>query len=108
MDPTTRIECAIRKDGNLITMNINTSQVSLLPNGDYNLIHQYDSELVGFNTKNAKLIQLKTWLDTTFPTSAGLPTRSDEMVGAAARIFQSASKDDLKALVEWLSDPTDN
>lgn len=108
MDPTSRIEGAIRKDGDKITMNINTGQVTQLTNGDYNLIHQYDSELVSLKTKNAKLIQLKTWLDTTFPISAGLPTRSDEMVGAAARIFQSACKDDLIKLVEWLSDPTDN
>lgn len=108
MEPLNRIKNAIRKDGDQITMNINVNQVSQLPNGDYNLIHQYDSEYVGLKTKNAKIHQLKTWVDTTFPTSAGLPTRSDEMVGAAARIFHSASKDDLIKLVEWLADTRDN
>jgi hypothetical protein len=108
MEPTNRIENAVRKDGDQITMNISVGQVSQLPNGDYYLVHRYDAEIIGLKTKNAKIRQLKTWVDTTFPTSAGLPTRSDEMVGAAARIFESASKDDLIKLVEWLADTRDN
>lgn len=108
MEPVNRIENAIRKDGDQITMNINVNQVSQLPNGDYNLIHQYDSEFVGQKIQNAKIRQLKTWVDTTFLIAAGLPTRSDEMVGAAARIFESTSKDDFIKLVEWLADTRDN
>jgi hypothetical protein len=108
MAQSNRIENAVRKEGDHISFKFSICQVTQLTNGDYNLTHRYDPKIVGLNTKNAKIHQLKTWLDTTFPISAGLPTRSDEMVGAAARIFDSSCKDDFIKLVQWLADTRDN
>lgn len=105
MSGKTSIMNAVRKEGSKVNINLDLDG---FPNGDYDLYHKYDPELVGKRVKEAKLAQLDLWLSVTLPSSVGLPTESEEMIGSAARIFKSENKEDLIKLVKWLSDTKDN
>ena len=98
---------SINKDGEYITLKIPLNAV----NGDYNVIHAYDPKLHEECVKESKRLQLLRWLETTFPMCDQFPQGEEydkKPIGAAIRIFNSSSKDDLLSLIQWLNDPVDN
>ena len=102
-----KISDALRKEGAQVTMNI--GDVSNLMNGDYDLVHKYEPEIAALRIKQAKMEQLATWLNNTFPRFGAAPAvASTDIIGSAARIFNSGQKEDFMRLVEWLNDPADN
>ena len=91
----------IRKDDNNISFNLN-----LKTNGNYNIIHQYDSNYVGLQVKNAKLKQLKTWMNATF--TYGKPPNGENNINKAYQLYDSKYKDLMIELLDWLDDVRDN
>ena len=90
----------IRKDGDKIISNLDLSKMKA--NGDYYVIHSYDSSKV----MKAKLNQLDMWLNQTF--NYGEPPKADDNINKAFRLFNSEKKQDFKDIIAWLLDPRDN
>jgi ribosomal silencing factor RsfS len=91
----------IRKDGDKIISNLDLSKMK--SNGDYYVIHAYDSSKV----MRAKLNQLDTWLKHTFQYG-NEPPKADDNINKAFKIWNSENKKNILDLIDWLKDPKDN
>ena len=97
-------QSVIRKDGDNISFP--NGFPDLQTNGDYHVIHAYDEQLTSSRVMNAKVRQLHTWLNFTFPQAT--PPQGDNNVNKAAAIYTSDQRENIIDLVNWILDPIDN
>lgn len=103
---TTHVKGAVRKDDTKVTFNFSNGQLG--PNGDYDLVHKYDPEMLGRHTKQQKLNQAIMWVNHTFPCECP-PSSNVDPINRFARIFQQVDNlEDLIEALNWLNDPKDN
>lgn len=97
-------QSVIRKEGDNISFP--NGFPDLQTNGDYHVIHAYDEQLSSSRVMDAKIQQLNTWLNFTFPQA--LPPAGNNIINKAASIYTSDQRQNIIDLVNWLVDPRDN
>ena len=106
MDNNTYFKDSIRKDNENISFPNGFPELKV--NGDYHIIHKYDTNLNNSRVMKEKLEQLNTWMKFTFPSQLPPETLENENCLNASKIYSSDFKDEFNKIIDWLLDPKDN